>query len=107
LQRPLWASTGVKDPALAPTLYVTELAVAHTVNTMPEKTLMATAELDGIGGDRVTGFYDDAAAVLSGVSQLGISYTDVTDTLEQEGVQKFVDSWRDLLGTVQDALKGS
>lgn len=107
LQRPLWASTGVKDPALAPTLYVTELAVAHTVNTMPEKTLMATAELDGIGGDRVTGFYDDAAAVLSGVSQLGISYTDVTDTLEREGVQKFVDSWRDLLGTVQDALKGS
>ena len=107
VQRPLWASTGVKDPALAPTLYVTELAVADTVNTMPEKTLMATAELEGIEGDRVTGFYDDAAAVLAGIKKVGISYGDVTDTLEQEGVQKFIDSWRDLLGTVEHALKGS
>ena len=107
LQRPLWASTGVKDPALAPTLYVTDLAVAHTVNTMPEKTLMATAELDAIHGDRVTGFYDDAGNVLAGLSAVGISYSDVTDTLEREGVQKFIDSWRDLLSTVDDALKAA
>ena len=107
VQRPLWASTGVKDPALAPTLYVTELAVAHTVNTMPEKTLMATAELDGIAGDRVTPFYDDAAAVLEGVAAAGISYTEVTETLEKEGVQKFIDSWRDLLATVDSALQAS
>ena len=107
VQRPLWASTGVKDPALPSTLYVTELAVPHTVNTMPEKTLMATAELDGIDGDRVTGFYDDAAAVLDGIAQVGISYDDATESLEQEGVQKFIDSWRDLLGTVEDALKSA
>ncbi len=68
---------------------------------------MATAELDGIDGDRVTGFYDDAAAVLEGIAQVGISYEDATETLEQEGVQKFIDSWRDLLGTVEDALKSA
>jgi len=87
-------------------LYVTELAVANTVNTMPEKTLMAAADLGAIEGDRVTGFYEDAAGVLAGISAVGISYTDVTNTLEQEGVQKFIDSWRDLLGTVDDALQG-
>lgn len=103
-QRPLWASTGVKDPNLPPTLYVTELAVAQTVNTMPEKTLMATAEHGGISGDQVTGMYDDAADVLDGLGRLGISYDDITQTLEDEGVAKFIDSWRDLLATVDQAL---
>lgn len=105
VQRPLWASTGVKDPALPATLYVTELAVAHTVNTMPEKTLMATADLSDIDGDRVTGHYSDAEGVLGQVAAVGISYGDVTEKLEAEGVQKFIDSWRDLLGTVDEALK--
>ena len=105
-QRPLWASTGVKNPALPQTLYVTELAVAHTVNTMPEKTLQATADEGGINGDRVTGFYADADSVLEGLAALGISFDDVTDALESEGVAKFIDSWRDLLNTVDAALKG-
>jgi transaldolase len=107
VQRPLWASTGVKDPALPQTLYVTELAVGQTVNTMPEKTLMATADEGGINGDRVTGFYDDAQSVLGSLGALGISYDEVTKTLEDEGVSKFIDSWRDLLGTVDAALKGA
>ncbi len=105
VQRPLWASTGVKDPALPPTLYVTELAVAHTVNTMPEKTLMATAALQDADGDRVIGYYSDAEGVLGDVAALGISYDEVTEKLEAEGLQKFIDSWRDLLGTVDEALK--
>jgi transaldolase len=107
VQRPLWASTGVKDPALPQALYVTELAVAHTVNTMPEKTLMATAEQGGVSGDRVTGEYQDAQSVLDALAGLGISYEEVTNALEAEGVSKFIDSWRDLLGTVDEALKGA
>lgn len=105
VQRPLWASTGVKDPALPDTLYVTELAVAHTVNTMPEKTLLATADHGVISGDRVRGFYGDAKDVLDQLARFGVSYDQVTQTLEEEGVTKFVDSWRDLLHTVSEALK--
>lgn len=104
VQRPLWASTGVKDPALAPTLYVTDLAVSHTVNTMPEKTLEATAALDGIDGDKVRDFYADAKAVIDALAAQGISYDEVTETLEAEGVQKFIDSWRELVDTVEQAL---
>ncbi|MEX2441831.1 MAG: transaldolase [Pontimonas sp.] len=107
IQRPLWASTGVKDPALPPTLYVTQLAAAHTVNTMPEKTLQATAELDGIDGDQVTDFYSHAHDVLDGVARLGISYEEVTQLLEDEGVSKFIDSWHDLLATVEKVLSAS
>ncbi len=107
VQRPLWASTGVKDPALPQTLYVTELAVAHTVNTMPEKTLMATAQEGGIKGDRVTSFYDDADGVMEGLAALGISLGEVTEALEAEGVSKFIHSWRDLLNTVDTALKAA
>lgn len=107
IQRPLWASTGVKDPALPPTLYVSALAAAHTVNTMPEKTLQATAELDGIDGDQVTGFYSHAHDVLDGVARLGISYEEVTRVLEDEGVSKFIDSWHDLLATVEKALSAT
>lgn len=106
-QRPLWASTGVKDPALPATLYVTELAVNHTVNTMPEATLMATAELAGIDGDRVTGMYGDAHDVIDALADHGVSYQAVTDTLESEGVDKFIASWRELLATVEAAVKGA
>ena len=59
-QRPLWASTGVKDPALPDTLYVTELVAPGVVNTMPEKTLEATFDHGEIEGDTVTGAYADA-----------------------------------------------
>ena len=106
-QRPLWASTGVKDPSLPDTLYVTELAVPSTVNTMPEKTLEATFDHGAIAGDQVTGHYDDARAVLSSLADLGISYDEVTALLEKEGVEKFVVSWNELLDTVAAALEAA
>ena len=107
VQRPLWASTGVKDPALPPALYVTELAAAHTVNTMPEATLLATANEAEVIGDRVTGLYADAEAVMAAVASLGISMDAVTQQLENEGVEKFIASWHDLLGTVSAALNAA
>jgi transaldolase len=107
IQRPLWASTGVKDPSLPDTLYVTGLAVAHTVNTMPEKTLEATFDHGVIEGDQVTGNYEDANAILDAVAAQGISYNEVTELLEKEGVEKFVVSWNELLDTVTAALEAA
>jgi transaldolase len=106
-QRPLWASTGVKDPSLPDTLYVTELAVPETVNTMPEKTLEATFDHAVISGDNVTGRYAEANATLDALAALGISYDDVTALLEKEGVEKFVVSWNELLDTVAAALEAA
>jgi len=106
-QRPLWASTGVKDPSLPDTLYVTELTVADVVNTMPEKTLEATFDHARITGDQVTGRYDEANAVLDALDGLGISYDEVTTLLEKEGVEKFIVSWNELLDTVSAALEAA
>ena len=106
-QRPLWASTGVKDPALPDTLYVTELAVQGVVNTMPEKTLDATADHAPLHGDAVTGSYADAQAILDQLAALGVDYDDVTALLEKEGVEKFIVSWGELLDTVTAALEAA
>jgi len=103
-QRPLWASTGVKDPNLPDTLYVTELVAPEVVNTMPEKTMQATFDHGVIPSDSVTGSYAAANAVLDALAAQGISYDDVTRVLEEEGVSKFVISWNELLATVQTAL---
>ncbi|MFI8537396.1 transaldolase [Streptomyces aquilus] len=103
-QRPLWASTGVKDPAYKDTLYVDELVAPGTVNTMPEATLNATADHGEITGDTVTGGYDRARADLAGVEALGISYDEVVQQLEDEGVAKFEVAWNDLLATVSKSL---
>lgn len=103
-QRPLWASTGVKDPNLPDTLYVTQLVAPHVVNTMPEKTLEATFDHAQIDGDSVTGSYADANRVLDTLAGLGISYDEVTALLEKEGVEKFIVSWDELLDTVTAAL---
>jgi transaldolase len=103
-QRPLWASTGVKDPGYPDTMYVTELVAPGTVNTMPEKTLEAIADHGTIVGDTVTAYYAEATEVLDGLERLGISYADVTTQLEREGVDKFAKSWADLLGGVTDKL---
>lgn len=103
-QRPLWASTGVKNPEYDDTMYVVDLAVPNTVNTMPEKTLDAVRDHGVVRGDRVTGFYDDAAAVMASLAAAGIDYDDVISKLETEGVDKFVTSWQELLGTVQTQL---
>ena len=103
-QRPLWASTGLKDPAYPDTMYVDDLVAAGTVNTMPEKTLNAVADHGNVTGDTVTGNYDHAGQVLDALAGLGISYQDVVDTLETEGVVKFEKSWSELLTDVQSHL---
>ncbi|MFB6709938.1 transaldolase [Streptomyces sp. NPDC056333] len=103
-QRPLWASTGVKDAAYKNTLYVDELVAPGTVNTMPEATLDATAEHGDIHGDSVTGGYAQARADLAAVERLGISYDEVVKQLEDEGVSKFEAAWEDLLGVVATSL---
>lgn len=106
-QRPLWASTGVKDPSLPDTLYVTELVAAGTVNTMPEKTLEATFDHGAIAGDTVTGAYDGARQVFERLAAIGVDFADVTQVLEDEGVDKFIASWHDLQSTVETALEGA
>lgn len=106
-QRPLWASTGVKDPALPDTLYVTGLVAQGVVNTMPEKTLEATFDHGVIEGDSITGAYAAAGAVLDSLATVGVDYDDVTAVLEREGVEKFIVSWHELLGTVRGALEAA
>ncbi|CCK26186.1 Transaldolase 1 [Streptomyces davaonensis JCM 4913] len=103
-QRPLWASTGVKDPAYKDTLYVDELVAPGTVNTMPEGTLNATADHGRITGDTVTGGYPQARADLAAVERLGISYDEVVTRLEDEGVAKFETAWQELLDAVAKSL---
>lgn len=103
-QRPLWASTGTKDPALPATLYVDGLVAPETVNTMPEKTLEAVAEQSQVTGDTITGTYRESNALLDQLAELGIDYNDVVAALEAEGVEKFEASWAELLDTVQTAL---
>ena len=103
-QRPLWASTGVKDPAYKDTLYVDELVAPGTVNTMPEATLNATADHGDIHGDAVSGGYAQARADLAAVEGLGISYDEVVKLLEDEGVAKFAVAWDDLLDAVTKSL---
>ncbi|QNP69162.1 transaldolase [Streptomyces roseirectus] len=104
-QRPLWASTGVKDPAYKDTLYVDELVAPGTVNTMPQATLDAVADHGVITGDTVTGGYAGARADLDAVAALGVSYDEVVTRLEQEGVEKFEVAWEDLLSAVRTSLE--
>jgi len=106
-QRPLWASTGVKDPSLPDTLYVEALVAPNVVNTMPEKTLDATFDHGNITGDTVTSTYAESQDVLDKLAALGISYDEVTETLEREGVEKFNVSWGELVETVKNALEGA
>ncbi|MEV8096216.1 transaldolase [Kitasatospora sp. NPDC085879] len=103
-QRPLWASTGVKDPNLPDTLYVTELVAPGTVNTMPEGTLDATDDHGVVTGDTITPNYGDAKAVMDAVAAAGVDYDDVVQVLEDEGVEKFEVSWKELLDTVAASL---
>ncbi|TFV53132.1 transaldolase [Blastococcus sp. TF02A-35] len=103
-QRPLWASTGVKNPDYSDTLYISELIAPGTVNTMPEKTLMAYAD-HGTPGTPVQKSYDDAAAVMKAVGDAGVDLDDVFRQLEEEAVQKFVDSWDELTESVRTELE--
>ncbi|MFJ4773201.1 transaldolase [Streptomyces uncialis] len=104
-QRPLWASTGVKDPAYKDTLYVDDLVAPGTVNTMPEATLEATADHGSITGNTIAGTYERSRAEIDAVEKLGIAYDDVVNLLEEEGVEKFEASWNDLLKSTEAELK--
>jgi len=103
-QRPLWASTGVKDPKYDDTRYVVDLVADGTVNTAPEKTIAAVADHGVITGNSIDGTYPQAAAVFSGLESLGIDLADVFDVLETEGVDKFITSWGQLLDAVSAEL---
>jgi transaldolase len=104
VQRPLWASTGVKNPDYSDTLYVTELVAPNTVNTMPEKTLDAVADHGVITGDTVTGRAAEAQEVFDKLDAIGIDLTDVFLTLENEGVEKFDKAWQELLEATRGQL---
>ncbi len=103
-QRPLWASTGVKDPAYPDTMYVTELVAPNTVNTMPEGTLAAVAEHGEINPDVVRSHYREAEGTFASLAAVGIDLADVTRVLEDEGVAKFEQAWTALLSTVDAQL---
>ena len=107
VQRPLWASTGVKDPAYPDTLYVAELIAPGTVNTMPEKTMQAFADHGEVTADAITPNLDDARQTMAALEQVGIDLDDVVRVLEDEGVEKFDKSWAELVETVTDQLKQS
>ena len=104
-QRPLWASTGVKDPAYADTKYVAELVAAGTVNTMPEATMDAFCEHGRVPPDAVTSRCAHAQDVLDGLAAAGVDYDDVVTTLEVQGVQKFNEAWQGLLTFVDMRLQ--
>jgi transaldolase len=104
-QRPLWASTGVKNPDYPDTLYVQELVTAGIVNTMPEKTLDVTLDHARISGDTIRPFYQQAWDVMASLKEAGIDYDDVVRVLEEEGVEKFAASWNELLETIEAKLR--
>lgn len=105
-QRPLWASTGVKNPAYPDTMYVSELAIAGTVNTMPGTTLKAFADHGTLPvGTSPADDYDAAASYFAELKRVGIDFADVTDGLEREGLTKFTDSWSELSGSVDHEMR--
>jgi transaldolase len=107
VQRPLMASTGVKDPNLLDTLYVTELVAPQLVNTMPEKTMEAVFDHGVVPAASITNHYGEAEKVMAEVAAAGVSYDDVTELLETEGVDKFIISWNELLESVTSALNAA
>jgi transaldolase len=106
-QRPLWASTGVKDPAYSDTMYIDELIAPDTVNTMPEGTLVAFADHGTPQANSIVGAYATARKTLDDLAAIGIDYDDVVELLEREGVQKFEDAWTQLLDGLRTALSAA
>ena len=103
-QRPLWASTGVKDPSYDDTMYVVQLVAPGTVNTMPQATMQAVADHGVVRGDSITPSYADAQQVLDDLAAAGIDYDDVVALLEVEAVQKFEQAWISLIESVTEQL---
>jgi len=104
-QRPLWASTSVKDPAYPDTRYVVDLVASGVVNTMPEATLRLVADHGAVPADSVHGHYDESQQVLDQLQALGIDYDDVTATLEDNGVTMFDSAWGRLGEQLADTLR--
>jgi transaldolase len=104
-QRPLWASTGVKDPTYADTRYVIELIAPDTVNTMPQSTLDAVIDHGVVRGNTISANYAAAVEILKALSAMGISLDQVTTELEIDGVKKFAQAWEELLENVKAAQK--
>ncbi len=105
VQRPLWASTGTKDPAYPDTMYVDELVTADVVNTMPAATLAAVADHSpATGADTVQDRYAEAQDVVDEVLRLGVHYEEILTDLETAGVESFIASWEELLATVGGEL---
>ena len=104
-QRPLWASTGVKNPEYDDTMYVAQLVVDGVVNTMPEATMNAYGDHGVTEADTITGHYAEADEVFAALAGVGIDMDEVYQLLETEGVDKFAVAWIDLLETVRVALE--
>jgi transaldolase len=105
VQRPLWASTGVKDPAYPDTLYVDQLIAAHTVNTMPPTTLDAVLDHSTLSGDSISPQISISKKHIRELEEAGISLAAITKFLEEDGVKKFAQSWIDLLDSVKKEMK--
>lgn len=106
-QRPLWASTSTKNPEFPDTIYVEELIAPGTVNTMPESVIFAYEDHGDTRGDTVTGAYGDAKKVMADLAGVGVDFADVVKVLEDEGVDKFEVSWKELLENVDRSLKAA
>ena len=106
-QRPLWASTGVKDPSYDDTRYVVDLVAGGVVNTMPEATMKAVADHGVIRDDTIRPFYADARQVLHDIAAVGIDYDDVVGLLEHEGIEKFQASWAQAAAQLSDRLQAA
>lgn len=101
IQRPLWASTGVKDPTYDPAMYVNELIAPLTVNTMPEATLEAAAASQNFRGDSIRENYGESEEILANLNQIGIDIEKVATKLEVEGIDKFIKPWLSLISVVE------
>jgi transaldolase len=106
-QRPLWASTSTKNPEFKDTIYVEELIAPGTVNTMPESVIKAYADHGETRGDTITSQYGAAKQVMADLAAVGIDFDDVVKVLEEEGVEKFEASWKELLEGVDKSLKAA
>ena len=107
LQRLLWASTGVKDTAFCATRYVTELVAPDTVNTMPKATLNAVGEFDGPVAERMSGRFDEAQTIVDDLAAIGVDLGDVAEALEHGGIAAFVQSWSDLIASVEKQIENA
>ncbi len=106
-QRPLWASTSTKNPEFKDTIYVEELIAPGTVNTMPESVIKAFADHGETRGDTITSQYGAAKQVMADLAAVGVDFDDVVKVLEEEGVEKFEASWKELLEGVDKSLKAA